>query len=199
MEDKEFFCNTFEFKLQNLNKKANNCSFSGYASVFNVVDYQNDIISEKAFDISKDRTIPLLWQHDCGNPIGKIIEIRQDTNGLYIVASLCMAIQKAQEIFVLLKEGIISGMSIGYSVVDCEVEKHCNKTVRRIIKACLWEISLVTFPANCRARITNVTSNNNNLEVLEQIHMVEDTRQKAYMKELINEEEVLADLLNYVN
>jgi HK97 family phage prohead protease len=46
--------------------------FSGYASVFNIVDKQNDLILPGAFkkNLSKNK-IKLLWQHNPGEPIGR--------------------------------------------------------------------------------------------------------------------------------
>ena len=202
MED--FLYNTFEFKVQNLNKKANQCCFSGYASVFNVVDCQNDIVTQNTFcDSMKDRVIPLLWQHDLCSPIGKVIEMKQDSKGLYIVASLCMAVQRAQEVFALLKEGIISGLSVGYSPTDCEFEQDfkSNKKVRRIKKATLWEVSLVTFPANRHAKITNLHNLHNlqtHLENNESLEVNPKSENEIERQNFLEEEKIFKELLGYM-
>lgn len=127
----------------------------GYASVFNIVDSFNDIIKPGAFSNISD--VKLLWQHNIAQPIGKIINLVQDSYGLYMEAELMLSLKQAEEAYFLVKEGIISGLSIGYNILDCEYDFHNNY---RIIKEVnLIEISLVTFPANNYAQITSVKSN----------------------------------------
>jgi hypothetical protein len=50
--------------------------------------------------------------------------------------------------------GAIKGLSIGYNTIDYEYN---NETKIRTLKEVeLWEISLVTFPANVNATITGI-------------------------------------------
>lgn len=131
--------------------------FSGYASVFNVVDTHNDIIMRGAFKQSlKSRAseIKLLWQHRQDEPIGVFDRMFEDAHGLYVEGRLLLNVQRAREAYALLKEGAISGLSIGYSPLHY---KHDPQTGVRILTAIeLWEISLVTFPANAAAGVTVV-------------------------------------------
>ena len=166
---KDFFCNTYEFKLENFERKSEDCFFSGYASIFNVIDSHNDIIIDGAFSaINQNEVIPLLWQHDPSNPIGKIAKIKQDGTGLHVIGELCMEVKRAEEISVLLKKRIISGLSIGYSPVeyDFDFDNTTNRRIRKIKSAILWEVSLVTFPANKGAQIIDLYNgrlNNNKI------------------------------------
>jgi HK97 family phage prohead protease len=152
-----FFHHSYEFKLSNLEKKSNKCNFSGYATLFDIVDCYNDVISPEAFNDIKNKKYVLLWQHNHSEPIGKINSITKDEKGLYVMGELCLGIQKANDVYHMLKEGIIDSLSIGYTAVDYEYVKHDDGRMIRVIKSIkLWEISMVTFPAYEGAKITDV-------------------------------------------
>ncbi len=131
--------------------------FAGYASVFNIVDSQRDIILRGAFSQTvKGRTgdIKLLWQHQQDEPIGVFELIAEDARGLYVEGKLLLSVQRAQEAHTLLKAGALSGLSIGYSPTRYTIDPKSG--VRSISEVELWEISLVTFPANAAANVTVV-------------------------------------------
>jgi len=65
-----------------------NTIISGYASVFNIVDSQNDIVQKGAFEDTKPENIKLLWQHDTLKPIGIIKSLYEDDYGLKIQAEI---------------------------------------------------------------------------------------------------------------
>ncbi len=130
--------------------------FAGYASVFNLVDSQQDIILPGAFKATlagRTPDIKLLWQHDMREPIGVVEELREDVNGLYVKGRLLLEIARAREAYALLKQGVVSGLSIGYTPTLWRLDA---KGVRVLQALDLWEISLVTFPANAAARVTVV-------------------------------------------
>ncbi len=133
--------------------------FAGYASVFDVVDNQKDLMLKGAFaDTLKQgvQHIKLLWQHLQSEPIGVFDRMFEDAYGLYVEGRLLLDVQKAKEAHALLKEGAISGLSIGYSPVKYRID---NETGVRLLAAVeLWEVSLVTFPANAAANVTVVKS-----------------------------------------
>lgn len=131
--------------------------FAGYASVFNVIDNQRDVIVKGAFvDTVKNRVsdIKLLWQHQMSEPIGLFDRIFEDHKGLYVEGRLLLGLQRAREAYTLLKQGIIGGLSIGYSAVRYTVDPKAQ--IRQLKAVQLWEISLVTFPANPAALVTVV-------------------------------------------
>ncbi|MCU7611193.1 HK97 family phage prohead protease [Anaplasma capra] len=129
--------------------------FSGYASVFNRIDAHNDVIKPGAFLHSiKRRRIALLWQHSVNEPIGKILKSEEDNFGLLVVAKLNLALRRAREIYSLMLDGSINSLSIGYRVI--QVEGNSTSSIRVISKIDLWEVSLVTFPANNLAKISEV-------------------------------------------
>jgi HK97 family phage prohead protease len=150
-------------------QKQNTCSinhnqesgfFSGYASVFSIIDNHNDVIMPGSFSnaINNHKNIKLLWQHKEEQPIGQILHLEEDSYGLKIEARLLRDVQQADEAYVLIKEGAIKGLSIGYRVKDFIIDP--NEGVRYIKEIELFEVSLVTFPANNRAEITAVKSLN---------------------------------------
>ncbi|PIR33988.1 MAG: HK97 family phage prohead protease [Alphaproteobacteria bacterium CG11_big_fil_rev_8_21_14_0_20_44_7] len=135
--------------------------FSGYASVFGYIDNQNDIILHGAFartlaENKSGREIKLLWQHDVKEPIGYFEAIREDEFGLFVQGKLLLDVQKAKEAYALLKQGVINGLSIGYAVKHSEIDAESG--ARIINDVDLFEISLVTFPANDMAQIASVKS-----------------------------------------
>ena len=72
-EQKQFNC---ELEMKSLSEEG---VFAGYASVFNVVDSQKDMILPGAFFKTLQRgkqEIKLLWQHQMNEPIGVIEAIR---------------------------------------------------------------------------------------------------------------------------
>lgn len=140
-----------------IEKLAENGVFAGYASVFNVTDNQKDMILSGAFARTlknRENEIKLLWQHKADEPIGVFTKIKEDKKGLYVEGKLLLDIARAREAYALLKSGAIDGLSIGYNVAESEID---SKTGIRIIRDLdLWEISLVTFPANSHAGVTLV-------------------------------------------
>lgn len=134
--------------------------FSGYASVFGNVDSDGDIISEGAFTESlnriKDRpnALPILWQHSPSEVLGTYDSLKEDERGLYVEGQLVLEVGKAKEAYHLLKAKAINALSIGFQVQEFSVDKEIGTFT--ITKADLWEISLVTFPANNEARIDQV-------------------------------------------
>lgn len=131
--------------------------FAGYASVFNIVDSQRDIMLRGAFSktlLSRLDNVKLLWQHQQDEPIGVFDAIFEDERGLYVEGRLLLDVQRARESYTLLKAGALKGLSIGYSPVRYHID--ADTGVRKLAEVELWEISLVTFPANTAANITVV-------------------------------------------
>ncbi|MGB1540284.1 MAG: HK97 family phage prohead protease, partial [Rickettsiales bacterium] len=131
--------------------------FSGYASIFNVVDNQNDLMAEGAFKqtlLENQGDVKLLWQHDFAEPIGVFTKIVEDARGLYVEGRLLLDIQRAKEAHALLKAGAIGGLSIGYVPVKYRIDPETG--VRILEEVALYEVSVVTFPANAHATVQAV-------------------------------------------
>ena len=137
--------------------------FSGYGSVFGVVDAYNEIVAPGAFaqslsDWSARNKLPkMLWQHDSRQPIGVYTSMREDETGLYVEGKLLNGdVRQASEAYALLKAGAIDSMSIGYYPTKWEYDEEGEQLTLTQID--LWEVSLVTFPANEEAIIDAVKS-----------------------------------------
>ncbi|WP_448605696.1 HK97 family phage prohead protease [Neorickettsia risticii] len=141
----------FDVDTKNLDEEG---VFYGYASVFDVVDEQGDIISSGAFDLTK--CVPLLWQHRQDQPIGKVLEMQETEKGLYLKGHIIMEVNQGYEAYKLLKAGVLNGLSIGYIPKKYKMDKHTGARIMTAVK--LIEVSLVTFPANKYARISSVKS-----------------------------------------
>ena len=134
----------------------------GYGSVFGVRDNYDDVIAKGAFIQSlKDHkaagTMPaMLWQHDADKPIGVWTDMVEDEKGLRIKGQLAMETVKGKEAHALLKMGALNGLSIGFMSKEWAYDR--DSEVRTLTAIDLWEVSLVTFPANEKARVTNVKS-----------------------------------------
>lgn len=135
---------------------------AGYASLFDVVDEHNDRIVRGAFyehlqEVQKTNRMPkMLWQHQSENVIGSWTKIKEDSQGLYVQGQLALEVQKAREAYQLLKTGAIDGLSIGFQIRKSIKGGNLDST-RLITDLELFEVSLVTFPANVQARISSVS------------------------------------------
>ena len=129
--------------------------FSGYGSVFDVVDSYKEIVVPGAFTESLATKKPsLLWQHRSGEPIGVYTTVKEDAVGLHVDGKLALKTARGAEAYELLKMGAVTGLSIGYQVRDESYDRVSG--INTLKKLDLWEVSLVTFPANDAARVTGV-------------------------------------------
>jgi HK97 family phage prohead protease len=134
----------------------------GYGSVFGVRDSYDDVIAGGAFAGSikahkAEGTMPaMLWQHDSSQPIGVWTDMTEDSKGLHIKGKLALDTAKGKEAHALLKMGALNGLSIGFVSKQWAYDRETE--VRTLTEIDLWEVSLVTFPANEKARVTNVKS-----------------------------------------
>src|SRR2546426_386258 len=98
-----------------LNQVQKKGMISGYASYFDVIDRQRDRVAKGAFTktIRAWRLLgkmpKMLWQHDSKQPIGIWTRLQEDTQGLYVEGQLTLGVAKADEAYLLLKEGALEG------------------------------------------------------------------------------------------
>lgn len=134
-------------------------TFEGYGSVFGVVDAYNERVMPGAFNASIAEKgaegVALLWQHRSDTVIGVYTEMREDERGLYVKGKLALSTEKGREAHELMKMGWKAGLSIGF--VPLESEK-AEDGVREVREVDLWEVSVVTFPANQASMVEAVRS-----------------------------------------
>ena len=137
--------------------------FEGYGSVFGVEDSYSDVVVKGAFQKSlaawaeKGRMPSMLWQHKMSEPIGIYTEMKEDDHGLYVKGRLLIdGDDLAKRAHAHAKAGSLGGLSIGFILKDWEYDS--QKGVYLLKEIDLWEVSLVTMPANDEARISEVKS-----------------------------------------
>ncbi|MGE3346062.1 MAG: HK97 family phage prohead protease [Ramlibacter sp.] len=147
--------------------------FKGYGAVFGNVDSYGDVIEPGAFakslaEAEKSGSFPsMLLQHGGWGisaqdlmPVGVWDTLKEDAKGLASEGILA-PIQRGQEAYTLLKmkpRPAITGLSIGYIPRKFTTGTKPEEPRRLLHEVELIEVSLVTFPANGKARVTSVKS-----------------------------------------
>jgi len=147
--------------------------FSGYGAVFGNVDSYGDVIQPGAFadtlaSSHKSGQFPaMLMQHggwgigaDDMTPVGIWTSLAEDGIGLKVEGKLADT-PRGREAYALLKmtpRPAIDGLSIGYIAKEFSNRTKPEEPRRTLKKVELMEVSLVTFPANGKARIASVKS-----------------------------------------
>lgn len=149
--DKKFLAVPMQFKALS----EEDGTFEAYLSVFNNVDRGGDKVAPGAFVESLkahgDKPFPLLYQHETDDVIGGFTAV-EDNIGLKMFGSFNLDVQCAREAYSNAKKGYLTGFSMGYVVKDYTIEDG----VRILHKVDLWEGSIVTFPMNEAAQLTDI-------------------------------------------
>lgn len=134
--------------------------FTGYGSIYDTLDLNDDIVQAGAFAQSlaghqQKGTMPaMLWQHRAGEPIGAYSVMREDSKGLFVEGQLALKTQRGGEAYELLQMKAVDGLSVGFMTREDSIDRKTN--IRTIKRADLFEVSLVTMPANESARVSTV-------------------------------------------
>lgn len=165
----------FEVKFVGPETGADAMTLCGYGAYFNNIDSYGDKIAPGAFadSLTKSKSNgqwpAMLQQHggwgisaDDMMPLGVWTNIAEDEKGLIVEGKLADT-TRGREAYQLLKmqpRPALNGLSIGYVAKDySRNDKPATGEARRTLKKIdLYEISLVTFPANDSARISGVKS-----------------------------------------
>lgn len=150
---------------------AETMTFSGYGAVFGNIDAYGDVIDPGAFAKNlaaiqeKSAAWPLMlsqhggWQVTAEDmtPIGKWTSFAEDGKGLKVEGQLANT-QRGRDMYELMKMGAISGLSIGYIAKESVPRSAPDEPKRRLKAIDLIEVSIVSRPANPKARIDAVKS-----------------------------------------
>ena len=143
-------------------EKRDEGAIRGYASVFGAIDLSGDEVAPGAFAASLARRgaggIRMLWQHDPGRPIGIWTRLAEDGIGLLAEGRLTLETSGGREAHELIRAGALDGLSIGFKTRRAERPRPGGRGAakRRLIEVDLWEISIVTFPMQERARLAEL-------------------------------------------
>ena len=157
-----------EFQKRDLNFRASvndEGIFEGYLSTYGDVDSYGTYFMPGAWDKSIERfnsgeVIPVLWSHDRSKPIGKFTELKSDDKGLWGRGKLTMEDPQAKIAYAHMKDGSVMGLSVGFELDYDNVIYNKMLDALGIAEADLFECSVVVFPANTNAKITNFKSQN---------------------------------------
>lgn len=147
-----------EFKFTVAEGETEAGKFTGYGSVFDVIDSYGDAVQKGAFKktLREKKKFPLLWSHDSMLvPIG-IVSGEEDDHGLKLMGELNLDIELARDVRSAMKQGALDGISIGYNVVKELVDRSTG--VRQLKEINLWELSICVFQACPGAEVTEVKS-----------------------------------------
>lgn len=118
---------------------------SGYAST-NDIDRHGDIVPSSVWEKGIENYLKnpvILAYHDHSEPIGRMVEHKIDSTGLWIKARISAA---AEDVFNLVKDGVLTAFSIGFRILDAEYNQATELFVVKELE--LHEISVVSVPAN---------------------------------------------------
>ena len=126
----------------------------------------------------RGQSAPLLERHDHKKwPIGKPVEWRTDSDGLYATWEIDTGSERGAEAYRLVSEGFVRGLSVGFTgSPDDDIDTEGDVTRITRINNPLHEVSLVSVPAYPDAQILAVRS--------EGIRRAPDPRIAAIRKEM---------------
>jgi len=160
--------------------------FEGYAVTWDSIDSYDTTFKRGAFKKTIDERgtrIKVLWNHNTDEPIGKIVEIREDDKGLFVRGKLTEGVSKADDVFKNLKAGVIDTLSFGFTPLQDRKVK--GSSTKEYAEVKLYEVSPVTFEANATAVITDVREAAQ--KILDQVKTDKEKRDQDFNESLENE------------
>lgn len=146
-------------------------TFSGYASRFWSVDSYGTAFAPGAFTKTlseRGSRIPVLYQHDPSLNVGVPLSLTEDGDGLAVEARLFDDGADGTTLLKRLRQGARYGMSFGFRTLQdravgdadrvdlTQMPEMTRSDVRVITEVKLYEVSVVSFPANETADIVAV-------------------------------------------
>lgn len=136
-------------------EKAGSGTLTGWASVYNVVDQQDDVVVPGAFRKtlsdwrSGKRVVGLTLDHqnDAEGLIGKLVDAEDTAYGLKTTFAFSST-AKAQDARTKAREGILNGLSFFGPVFDRGLANIAGKSVQVLKEVGLWFVGLTPIPAN---------------------------------------------------
>lgn len=124
-------------------------TITGLAWPFGSPDRVGDMIEKGAF--SATMPLPILFAHDPALPVGAWVSAIETEAGLEVRGRLLIdEVEKAREVYALVKAGAVRGLSIGFETKKARSRKGGGRTITSLN---LVEISLVTVPMHPGARV----------------------------------------------
>jgi HK97 family phage prohead protease len=132
-------------------------TIEGYGNTFGNIDSYGDIMEQGAFAktlADRGSKVKMLNQHDSTQVIGVWDSLSEDSTGLKVKGRINLDTQIGREAYSNLKMGCLDGLSIGY--VPIQSNFNAKSGANHITEVKLYEVSLVTFPANEQSTVTAI-------------------------------------------
>lgn len=133
--------------------------FEGYATIWGNKNAYDFSIMKGAYTkcLSEGQAPKMFFNHDTEKdvPIGKWLSLEEDDIGLRVKGKLTKGVLKANDVYYSLKAGTLDGLSVSIAFADFE-DLNGEPVVREVLG--LREISVCTYPADNKARITKCLS-----------------------------------------
>lgn len=180
--------------------------FEGYAARYLTPDSHGSVFARGAFRktiAERGNRLPLLYNHDPNQVIGKVTEVRSDSQGLRFRADVIEETTLGKDVMALVRAEALTGMSFAFrsmkerpGTADDQIDLSGFKGVkpeelRFITEAAVKELTVATFPSNLGAQITSYRSDD-----------AEDARLEEIFEELRSfgiEDERLDSLLDHIH
>ncbi len=167
-----------EYRLDDLKADGPEGRIEGLASVFGNIDLHGDRIMAGAFDASLTELggkVKMFMRHT--DPIGVFDSVTATQKALKVSGVPLQDVQAGREGLALARAGALDALSVGIRVTKERFvrDKGDRNEVREILEAELFEVSLVPFGANPKARVTAVKARTRDVDwgpVLESVQML---------------------------
>lgn len=153
----------FQFKSIKLNEKENIAVIEGIANQVGIIDWGLDFTDPGAFDktVKENPVVPALRAHMSWEiPVGLNFLSVADDGSLLTRMELNLEVQSAKEHYALLKQFHEAGrpfeLSIGFLIMDSDIEDRKGVEVRVLKEVKVEEVSLVVFGMNPGSQVTDV-------------------------------------------
>lgn len=125
---------------------------TGIAWPFGSPDRVGDVIEKGAFAFNE--RLPMLFAHDQAQAIGVWDSLTETSAGLEVKGRLLVEqVERAREVRALVREGAVTGLSIGFETKAATGRPKGGRTITSLV---LHEISIVSIPAHPGAQIQTI-------------------------------------------
>ena len=156
----------FQTQMKSAEDDGETGKIAGFVSAFGNIDYGLDIVHPGAFTATikaKKGVFPFLLDHNRYEPAGFSTRMEEQAKGLYYEAEMPLCDPRVKQRYELcklaLKLGTSVGNSFGYIPIKYDFEERDTEygrvMVRNLREVMLKEGSLVTFPMNDEAGVTD--------------------------------------------
>lgn len=153
----------YDFNIETKVEEDGLAPFTGIATSDDI-DHIGDVIEAGAFGKTiMPRKVALLRDHDPRAVVGGWKSFTQDGGKLVAEGVVTTVTAAGAETYHLMKQGFLTGLSVGFRCKSGGVIYDEKTGQRRITKAILLECSIVSVPCNDKARVRSVKADDGGL------------------------------------